>query len=165
MSPDLEKCRLQIVNRKSAFTLVELLLVLAILAIVSAIVAPSFAKSMSGNRLRTSTRTIVKAGRYARSIAVLKQEPMTLVFDLETTTISVVGSDDQDNIIRKLDRVMIESVRTSETDEATGGERRIVYQTNGRCQPYSVTIADTDGSKSEIHVDALASAETEVGDE
>jgi type II secretion system protein H len=151
--------------KRFAFTLVEMLLVLAILAIVSAIVLPSFAKSMGGNRLRTATRTIVKAGRYARSIAVLKQAPITLVFDMDGSSISVVGGDDRDNIFRKLDRVSIASVRTGEIDERSEGSYRIVYQTNGRCLPYEVTLVDSDGSIAEIKVDALATAETESDEE
>lgn len=73
------------------FTLVEMLLVIVIIAVVTAVSVPSFVKSMRGNRRRMATRTIVAAGRYARSMAVLHQRPMALTFDLETATITVAG--------------------------------------------------------------------------
>ena len=76
-------------GRLHAFTLVELLLVLAIIAIVTAVTVPMLMKSVRGNRLRTACRTVVMAGRYARSMAVLKQCEMIVTFDLDGGRVSV----------------------------------------------------------------------------
>ena len=76
-------------RRTSGFTLVELLLVLAIIGVVTAVTLPSLTRAIRGNRLRTATKTIVMAGRYARSMAVLKQTDMILSFDLNAGSISV----------------------------------------------------------------------------
>lgn len=75
---------------RSGFTLVEVLLVLAILAIVTVIVMPTFVHSIRGNRLRTAARTVTMAGRYARSMALLQGREMTVTFDLEKSTV-VIG--------------------------------------------------------------------------
>ena len=64
------------------FTLIELLLVLVIMGIIAAVTVPSVARSMRGNRLRSAARTVVMAGRYARSMAVLHQHEMKVSFDL-----------------------------------------------------------------------------------
>ena len=74
---------------RAAFTLVELLLVLAIIGILTAVVVPNVVRSMSGNQRRMAVRTVVASGRYARSMAVLKQTPVALQFDLATGTVSV----------------------------------------------------------------------------
>ena len=74
---------------KRAFTLIEMLLVIIIIGIISAIAAPQFAKSMRGNRLRSAARSVVGAGRYARSMAVIHQRPMVITFDLESSTLVV----------------------------------------------------------------------------
>jgi prepilin-type N-terminal cleavage/methylation domain-containing protein len=76
-------------HRSRAFTLVELLLVLAIIGIVTAITVPNFVRSLKGNRLRTAARTVVSMGRYARSMAVMRQNDMALTFDLESSRVSV----------------------------------------------------------------------------
>jgi len=72
-----------------AFTLVELLLVVAIIGITSVISIPYMVRSIQGNRLRTSVRTVVMAGRYARSMSLLRQQELTLTFDLAGATLSV----------------------------------------------------------------------------
>ncbi len=161
----IENCKSRIPNCKSAFTLIELFLVLAIIGISTAIVVPSFLQSMKGNRLRVATRTVVKAGRYARSIAVLKQAPITIVFDLDNSTVSVAGGEGRDNIKRTLDRITIEFVMSSEEDKVTKGSYSVVYQTNGRCKPYTIRMVDSEGASTEVRVDALATAETATENE
>ena len=76
-------------RQRSGFSLVELLLVVAIIGFVTAIVMPNFVSSIKGNRLRSATRTVVSAGRYARSQAVLQQRDMALVFDLDNARIAI----------------------------------------------------------------------------
>jgi Tfp pilus assembly protein FimT len=67
--------------------------VLAIIAVVTAITVPNLARSIRGNRLRVATRGIVMAGRYARSMAVLRQEDLALTFDLDAGEFTVGVTD------------------------------------------------------------------------
>lgn len=137
-----------------AFTLIELLLVLAIIGIVTAIVVPSFVTSLRGSRLRAGVRTVVKVGRYARSMAVLRQCTVKVKYDLAAGVISV-GDIGSDNISRTLDRVKIQYVEIQ--DERTEeGQVIVEYRTNGRCIPYSIVIVDEEGDFVKVNVDALA---------
>jgi prepilin-type N-terminal cleavage/methylation domain-containing protein len=77
-------------NRNKGFTLVELLLVVAILSIVSMVVIPSMARSIKGSRMQVATRTVISAGKYARCMAVLKQKEMALVFNIEDSSIRIM---------------------------------------------------------------------------
>lgn len=76
------------------FTLVELLLVVAILGVVVAVTMPSFVRSLRGNRLRAAARTVVMAGRYARSMAIVGQQRILLQFNLDNAAVSVVAGED-----------------------------------------------------------------------
>ena len=77
--------------RRRGFSLVELLLVIAIITIISAIAVPSFINSMRGNRLRTASRAIVSTGKYARSLAILNQKEMILTVDLDANVVMAHG--------------------------------------------------------------------------
>ncbi len=76
---------------RSAFTMIELLLVVAIILIASAIAMPSFIRSYRGAKLRTSARTVVMIHRHARSMAVLGQQHIALLFDKKKGEIEVVS--------------------------------------------------------------------------
>ncbi|MEI8121466.1 MAG: prepilin-type N-terminal cleavage/methylation domain-containing protein, partial [bacterium] len=75
--------------RSRAFTLVEILMVLAIIGISTIIAMPSLVKSIRGNRLRVGTRTIVMAGNYARTMAILRTQEMKLVLEKEAGRVTV----------------------------------------------------------------------------
>jgi Tfp pilus assembly protein FimT len=165
--------------------LVEVLLVLVVISIVTAVTIPQFVRSMRGNRLRTAVRTVAMAGRYSRSMAVMRQRNMLLEFDLDNAKISVydvtftmpatnnldrangegAGGDPQPVLTRKsllsrrLDEVSLASVEVDD-EVRREGVVPIIYSTNGRCDPYSVTVMDATGEGVTVDVDALASAET-----
>ncbi len=131
--------------RVSAFTLVELLLVMAIVGVMAAVTMPSFVRSMKGNRLRAAARVVVMAGRYAHSMCLLNQKELDIQFDLANGTIAVVAAmiapveggvapalpaTGQEavaasagtagvEVFRKLDEVRIASVEIEDADEGS----------------------------------------------
>ncbi len=67
----------------AGFTLLELIVVLVIVGLVSAIAAPRFVGSLTKTHLRTSVQKIASALRYARSQAVSEKKTYFAVFDFE----------------------------------------------------------------------------------
>ena len=62
-------------------------------------------------------------------------------------------------IVRQLDAVHIDSVSVDHKKDSLGDEPdMVVYQSNGRCNPYEVRVMDEFGSAMIITVDAVASA-------
>lgn len=71
-------------KRRAGFTLIEVILVAVVITIISGIAFPYFAGSYKGNKLRLSARTISRMARYARSMSIMREEPLTLVLNHET---------------------------------------------------------------------------------
>ena len=64
-------------------TLLELLVVLAIMALIAALVLPTFGAGVSSSELRSSARQLAAGLRAARSEAVSQRRETFLVLDLE----------------------------------------------------------------------------------
>lgn len=75
----------------AAFTLIELLLVVAILGILTVVAAPRVGAMLSGGALRTSARELAGAGRYARTMALLNQTPVDLSVDMDSGVLRIVA--------------------------------------------------------------------------
>ena len=74
---------------KRGFTLLELLVVLAIVGIISALLAPRMIGSMSNVNLKTATKNIAAGLRYARSQATWERIPYRAVFDFEKNLVTI----------------------------------------------------------------------------
>lgn len=68
------------------FTLFELLMVLLILGVVSAVAAPRLSSAMGANRARTAAEDLVSALRATRSEAIRRNRDLALVIDVDART-------------------------------------------------------------------------------
>ncbi len=80
-------------GRRRGFTLLEIILVVAITLIVSALAVPAFMRSYQAANLRSASRAVVTAGKYARNMAVLQQKQITVFFNSNTGEIEIVAVD------------------------------------------------------------------------
>jgi prepilin-type N-terminal cleavage/methylation domain-containing protein len=74
-----------------AFSLVELVLVLAIVAVVSAIAIPRYGNSITKYRLDAAARRIITDFAQARSQAMTTSQSQTIVFTTATSTYQIAG--------------------------------------------------------------------------
>ncbi len=83
---------------RQAFTLVELVLVMAILAVLGAIALPRFGRSVGRQRLAGAAARVAADVRWARSRAVLRSTSVGIVFPAAGQALSyqMVGSPDLD---------------------------------------------------------------------
>ena len=159
-------------------------MILGIMGILTLVTMPSLVKSIRGNRLRVGARTIVLAGNYARTMAILKNQNMKLTLDKSANQVSVEPFQEESpppsqaapegelpdsteptpsappptTLCRQLDAVRITQVTVDHlNDKGEHGPATVVYRSNGRCTPYEVHIEDEFGSVMVITVDAVAS--------
>jgi prepilin-type N-terminal cleavage/methylation domain-containing protein len=80
-------------GQRHAFTLIEVLLVVAIIGVMLTIMMPQMMSSMREHQLRGATRMVISAGRHAMSLAVLSQRRMSVVFDLDETVLTIQAAE------------------------------------------------------------------------
>ncbi len=81
-------------TRRTGFTLIEVILVVVVIAIITGISLPFFSGAFKGMQLRTGTRSVARMTRYARSMAIMREEPYTVVLDHQKMEI-YVGAETQ----------------------------------------------------------------------
>lgn len=82
----------QVVNaQRRGFTLVELLVVIALVAIILALVAPSFTSTLARKRLEGVASELATDIQYARSEAVQRNVPVGVVFGTNCYVVYVLG--------------------------------------------------------------------------
>ena len=77
------------VRLKKGFSLIELLVVLVIISVFSAFVGPRVVGSLGNMSLKTSSKKVAAALRYARSRAVTESIPYVALFDLNRNRMTV----------------------------------------------------------------------------
>lgn len=89
------------VKQTSAFTLLELLIVIALIAGISMAIVPIYVSSMNGIRLRNARNDLIAAIRYAQEMAVRESREYRVYFDSENGTYRVevlVGLDKDEKV-------------------------------------------------------------------
>ncbi|MBN2163449.1 MAG: hypothetical protein JXR25_01070 [Pontiellaceae bacterium] len=62
----------------------EVILVIVLITIISAISTPFFANSLNGTKLKTASRSIERMARFTRNMAIMRNETLTLAIDNDT---------------------------------------------------------------------------------
>ncbi len=78
------------ISGNKGFTLLELLVVLVIIAMMSAVIAPQLAGSLTGMNLKTASRKVSASLRYARSNATSESLTYISVFDFDKNRLIIL---------------------------------------------------------------------------
>ena len=77
-------------KKNRGFALLELLLVIALVGLLSALVVPSVSNSLARVRLKTAAKKTAAIFRYARNQAVFKKKPFWILVDKEVSGLAVL---------------------------------------------------------------------------
>lgn len=83
MKASAHTARLKGPERRSGFTLVELLVVLVIASLALALVGTSISRNISGAEMRTAARKVAAGLRYTRTRAILTKSEQVFMVDVE----------------------------------------------------------------------------------
>lgn len=81
------------VRRRAGYTLIELVLVVAVLAVASLVAAPAVGRAVDGIRVRTEVAGVASLLRWAREEAVTRGQPREVTLDAEGQTLLVCRAD------------------------------------------------------------------------
>ncbi len=73
------------------FTLIEIMVVMAILALMLVLISPTFSTALPGVSLKAAARTLAGSLRHARSRAIALNEEVALAIDVDTRRYAIVG--------------------------------------------------------------------------
>jgi len=92
-------------SRKTGFTLLELIVVLFILTLLTALVAPAFNRSFGQAQLKAAARDLAALCRFARTQAIISQVVLEVVLDRRTNSYWLRRPDPIVGDLRDSDRV------------------------------------------------------------
>ncbi len=127
--------------KRRGFTLIEMLVVIAIIGICVAVTIPYFVEAQRGAALRNSAQTVIMTAKYARAISILKQQDMALLMDsgagqLELVSLSQPpGASDQDKFI---DERNARAMRLNGSADVSSGSADGVSDTNAPVKPIAI---------------------------
>ena len=74
------------------FTLIELMMVMAVLALMLVLISPTFSTALPGVSLKAAARTLAGGLRHARSRAIALNQEVALAIDVESRRYAIVGA-------------------------------------------------------------------------
>lgn len=143
------------VLRHRAFTLLELVIVLMVLALIMAAAAPSLGGWNRGQRLQNAAERILSAGRWARSEAIATAMPHQLEINAGAGTYRVTRRDGQQWVPAPgefgRDTTLPAGLSFELTREDLSGLPAIDFYPNGRISPATIELSAEWGEVMILH--------------
>ena len=128
-------------RNKTAFTLIELLLALAIIGILLGISFPLLKKNISNTQFRAIVNKVYLLLDYAKTHSTLKNITVKLISDDQSKLWLVEGSDSE----KKINEIEIpEKTKIEFSQEA------IIFYPDGSMQEFEIAISDKDRREAKI---------------
>jgi general secretion pathway protein H len=137
------------IRRQRGFTLLEILVVLALMGMMYALVPPMFSSSGT-TELRAAARQLAAGLRKARGQAIASRQEATLTVDVEAHQFRVAG-DSRDYPLPKAAKL---SVYTAQSEAIEGRQAAIRFYPDGSSTGGAITVARGD-TKFRVDVDWL----------
>jgi prepilin-type N-terminal cleavage/methylation domain-containing protein len=138
-------------RRPLGVTLLELVIVLALISLLVALVAPQFANWIDEWRLRSAAERMAQAIRYARTRAVFEQNYYVVEIDAKADRVQVL--DAATNTVRQF--ALPSGTRIDDGEEPRPALVRLLIPPSGDLEERNLWLTDHRGRQFRIHVDFL----------
>jgi general secretion pathway protein H len=136
--------------RRNGFTMMEILFVLAIMAIAAAVVVPMFGDGVSNTALKGAARELAAGLRYARSEAVARRHETFVAIDLAGRRFKVADDPAEHALPKGAELKLF----TAQSDIVSGTTGAIRFFPDGGSNGGRITIASGE-RKYDVDVDWL----------
>ena len=141
----------------SGFTLIELMVTIAVLAIIVGIAAPSISTQLANQRVKSTTATLANALKEARVESVIRRQEIEVSYDDESHTIMIKVDDGSNE-----DKIATYQYNAKSIID---GDDDIKFKPNKTADDETYTICDSNEAASprEITVSKLGNVNTQLG--
>ncbi|MGP9556285.1 pilus assembly FimT family protein [Psychrobacter sp. AOP7-A1-24] len=157
MNASLNKLSPKLKNTSSGFTLIELMVTIAVLAIIVGIAAPNISTQLANQRVKSTAATLANALKEAKVESVIRRQPMELNVDTDTHTLII----ESDNSV-EIASYGYSGNSNIKTDEST---TTVIFRPSKRANEITYTICDDKNSSTaiQVFVNEVASISTAIG--
>jgi general secretion pathway protein H len=125
--------------RPRGFTLIEILVVVAIMALAMAVVVTAMRGGMTGQQMRSASRDLVAALRYTRGQAIVQREPQVLMLNVDDKSYTVPNRGTS-----KLPMQFDLAIETARQEQISRGEAGIRFFPDGSSTGGNIEISRGD---------------------
>ena len=143
----------------SGFTLIELMVTIAVLAIIVGIAAPSISTQLANQRVKSTTATLANALKEAKTESRILRQPLTLKYDDNSKVIKT------QNIVSGKVVSTIASYKYDKKTTITSASTSNQFNPNKTADATTYIICDVDskGSSRQIEVSKISSIAINLG--
>lgn len=139
-------------NHSAGFTLIELMVTIAVLAIIVSIAAPNVSTQLANQRVKATTATLVSALKEAKAESVIRRQDVTLTYNSTSTpktiTLTANGTElSKFNIAGQSTVTITPTTATSvifQSNKTISGSSSVVYticDSNNKATPRQVAVS------------------------
>lgn len=143
-------------NVSSGFTLIELMVTIAVLAIIVSIAAPSMSTQLANQRVKSTASTLENALKEAKAESIIRRQDIELSIDNSNHALTIeIENLDEDEIAS----YSYSAQNTIETDEDTDA---VMFRPDKRADAITYTVCDSENASSSMQVIVTAIASISV---
>ena len=143
------------ISTSSGFTLIELMVTIAVLAIIVGIAAPSISTQLANQRVKSTTATLVNALKEAKAESIIRRQDLTFTYNNNSTNEGSIDIEDVSSYSYSAKSTIIDSE----------SKNTITFKPSKSVESITYTICDDNAAATarEVSISKLANISIKSG--